>query len=856
MDSPLVRLRVSIHVGPLSLPRHRGDAINDSARLLNSQAAARQALAAAADNGGFLAAVVSELAYDYTVQAGRTPDFSEHHFLEAYATVSDKPGYQAPCRVHVPNLTGLALRPYLADTDMPSPASPAAGSSTAAAPSAGGTFNFHKELHDPTIANTIENLRIDPAASADWQARSSFPLTQPWSTRMPETPYGHQEFDPVTPPTRINGPGPNGDGRWHPPADDDVNSQVQDPAGFPSLPAPLPPADGGPDAPIRESAGGDTHLYGSVEVVAHTIGRLEQSTIKRELLDGSELIRAQLLAQPFVRSVHWGSVWEQAVVPDGKLLRQPVTIIVAPRSYGSTTFAQRLMAEHTGDHTQMVKLDPDWNVPSRGRLPVEPERAYQMDLKHPENDQLSADFLDSLSQHAAHLRASRSYLVLTVAQSLWTDPRLSGREGIQVLRLQEPPDAEQLVDAHLRAYGFDQLAGALRSLPKATAALRGMNAVAAELAVQKVVLAWKEPSPQEASAAAEGESETELEERITAALTDWRDELDDLFGEMTSRRDPNTPSLPVEDRCLLLALAVRQSAPMPDVAGCAAALLEGIGYVPALPDASAGPGLIPTVLAGRGLRRRVREVGARVDMQDTVVFDRPAYGRAVLEYVWDNYDVMREPLLKWLAATAQNTDADDRAVDALAQLTVRHDAMGYLTLLGGLVRDSHPKVLGAVMESAVRNEHIGRLAWEALYRWAGQDGYAPTVVELCRRILEDATVAASHARRAMVRLRRVAHKAGEPTSRQQVLDVFEELAQQPAAVRYLVDEVRAWQTGKVSARSGCLAFLALMGVERDGGSPSLLSMPDIDVRTPSSERTAAFPGDRPQRDLPSDPVDP
>ncbi|WP_394436096.1 hypothetical protein [Streptomyces sp. SGAir0957] len=571
-------------------------------------------------------------------------------------------------------------------------------------------------------------------------------------------------------------------------------------------------------------------MYGSVDVIAHDIHRLEQTTIKRELLEGGELIRAQLLAQPFVRSPHWDHVWEQALVPDGGLLRQPVTVIVAPRSCGSTTFARRLMAQHTSGSTRLVRLDPDWKAPRRGRLPVEPEHAYQFDLKHPENDQLSADFLDSLSHHASQLRAARSYLVLTVAQSLWSDPRLSGRDGIQVLRLNEPPDAVQLVDAHLRTFGFDQLAGVLSSFPQAAAALRGLDAVAAARAVQTVVLAWKEPPPNHAPVPAGGEGEPlpGLEERISAALTDWCDELDELFGEMTDRRDPTTPSLPVEDRCLLVALAVRQSAPMPDVAGSAAALLKEIGHAPARPGTATGSGTIPTVLAGRGLRRRLQEVGARVDMQDTVIFDRPAYGRAVLEYVWDNYDVMREPLLTWLAATAQNADLDDRAVGALAQLTVRHGTMDHLTLLGSLTRDSHPQILGAVMESAVRNEHIGRLAWEALYRWAGADGYAPTVVSLCQRILRDTTVAAPHARRAMVRLRRVAHTSKEPAVRGHVLSVFEDLAGQPATTPFLVDEVRAWQADKGSPRSGSLAFLALMSAQGDG-SPQLLSLPGIDT---------------------------
>ncbi|MFD7817624.1 hypothetical protein ACFV6E_32590 [Streptomyces sp. NPDC059785] len=162
-DSPLVRLRVSVHAGPLSLPHHRGDAINDAARLLNSQAV-REAMAAARDSGGFLAAVLSELVYHRTVQANRTPGLREHHFVEAVARVSDKAGFEQPCRIHVPNLTAPAVRPYLTDAQPPAHTPAAAEPATAPAPPAdsrGGTFHFHGQLNDPTIADRIKYLRID-----------------------------------------------------------------------------------------------------------------------------------------------------------------------------------------------------------------------------------------------------------------------------------------------------------------------------------------------------------------------------------------------------------------------------------------------------------------------------------------------------------------------------------------------------------------------------------------------------------------------------------------------------------------------------------------------------------------------
>ncbi|MEU9145410.1 hypothetical protein [Streptomyces sp. NPDC048349] len=163
-SSPLLRLRASVHVGPLPLPEHRGKATNDTVRLLDSQAT-RQALSAAKDSGAFLAAAVSEVVYQRTVAEGRTPNLGPHHFLDVVARVSDKPGFEQPCRIHVPGLTGPAVRPYLSDAASPTsaPSSIAQPSDASAKPvaSSGGTIQFHGQVSDPTIANRIENLRID-----------------------------------------------------------------------------------------------------------------------------------------------------------------------------------------------------------------------------------------------------------------------------------------------------------------------------------------------------------------------------------------------------------------------------------------------------------------------------------------------------------------------------------------------------------------------------------------------------------------------------------------------------------------------------------------------------------------------
>ncbi|MEU2135041.1 hypothetical protein [Streptomyces sp. NPDC018352] len=174
--SPPLRLRVAIHVGPLSQPDHRGDAINDVCRLLDSTAL-RTALYAAHEHDGFLAAAVSDPVFRRTVRAGRTPELPENGFLATTAYVQDKPNFAESCHLYVPRLVPQLLAPYLSNLATP-PAAQAAGpvapsspgspqpSSPVAAPiqaahAPAPTFQFTGEMHDTTVAQDIQYLRID-----------------------------------------------------------------------------------------------------------------------------------------------------------------------------------------------------------------------------------------------------------------------------------------------------------------------------------------------------------------------------------------------------------------------------------------------------------------------------------------------------------------------------------------------------------------------------------------------------------------------------------------------------------------------------------------------------------------------
>ncbi|AVH94387.1 hypothetical protein C5L38_04355 [Streptomyces sp. WAC00288] len=173
--SPPMRLRVAVHVGPLSQPDHRGDAINDVCRLLNSTAL-RTALSAAREHDGFLAAAVSDPAFRRTVRAGRTPELPERQFLATTAHVRDKPHFAEPCHLYVPRLVPQLLAPYLSAVAPPAAwtvdpvAAPEPGSTQPSGRAStpvrdvhgpAPTFQFNGEMHDTTVAHDIEYLRID-----------------------------------------------------------------------------------------------------------------------------------------------------------------------------------------------------------------------------------------------------------------------------------------------------------------------------------------------------------------------------------------------------------------------------------------------------------------------------------------------------------------------------------------------------------------------------------------------------------------------------------------------------------------------------------------------------------------------
>ncbi|MFF9570050.1 hypothetical protein [Streptomyces sp. NPDC014685] len=167
-SAPEIRLRASVHVGPVSLPDRRNRAVVEACRLVDSEAV-REALNAAEAHGAYLAAAVSELAFRRTVRDGRTIDLDERHFLQATARVDGKPEFEEPCRLLVPGVSPVLLGPSITDAAGPRPSSapapaPARGAANSPSPEAGHrgpVLNFLGAMDRPTVIGELDTLNLD-----------------------------------------------------------------------------------------------------------------------------------------------------------------------------------------------------------------------------------------------------------------------------------------------------------------------------------------------------------------------------------------------------------------------------------------------------------------------------------------------------------------------------------------------------------------------------------------------------------------------------------------------------------------------------------------------------------------------
>lgn len=545
----------------------------------------------------------------------------------------------------------------------------------------------------------------------------------------------------------------------------------------------------------------------------------------------------------FLRDPVWDRPWEEAtqIIESGDVLT-----VSGPPGVGTTTFSQHLLAQASPEGTRLARLDPDdWEKPSAAALPQQPHSAYLLELRDPESDRPTPEFLHDLNQLAPWLRSMKIRLVITVAHDLWHGWQAEACSNIRSVYLDNPPNPVNLA-RHLLEQQSPKLANVVDQ-PNVVRYLLGRNALQTMDAVEIVRQEDKrlsiaqasesKPSSGSASAEAPGSGEPDprlsiLAERVGERLNDHSERLDDLFAEAPGpeRSKPagdganglTALGLPLEDRCLLIVLAGRNTARLTQMDEDARRL-EGFLTGTSTAKAVQAPNAMEA-LSGAGLRGRVRRIDACVDPAEMVTFQRASFGPAALRYVWDNYGPVRSALAQWLISVAGEGPREQQLiVRHLSDLLRRHQDVGFIkkTLADLALKQDNTELLVEIVHAGVVDEHMQRRCERLLYEWASstRSELQKVVVAVCARLLRG-----NRRSLALRRLRRVVDADRTPPEiLGNVLDHWRTVADDPALGPWFRQETATWMEADATRVSARLAFTALLSSTAGGGLPWLLS---------------------------------
>ncbi|MEV1198831.1 hypothetical protein [Microbispora rosea] len=488
---------------------------------------------------------------------------------------------------------------------------------------------------------------------------------------------------------------------------------------------------------------------------------------------------------------------------------------------GATTFAEQLLARRTNAELQIARLEPgDWDEPSTKALPQRSNRAYVLDLSDPEHDRPSIAFVQNLSSMAEAYTALRSRLVITISSDLWRGRGIRQIPNVCVIKLEKSPNPRELAE-HYLALRDEKLREAIQ-WDDMSGYLEGMNAVQTLEAIDTIHSTY--------SSRAEDDT-TPIHARITEALNNHTKALDVLFSDPNRTQTPQQTHikredldelvpLSLEDRCLLITLSVRDGTRLSQFELDSKRLQEvlGNGSSPKL-NTTAGD-----ILAGPGLRGRIRYIDARVDTNEIIRLKRPSLGPATIRYVWDNYAAIRESIADWMVSQASSEDEwATIARQWLSSLIRRNQDIDFIkgSLAKVTQQRKQPSILADVLTDAITDPHMQRRCERLLYDWASQIDRQRIVLSVCGRLLRT-----ERRNTALTRLRRVADAERIAVGAQEdLLQIFREAATDAQLQTWFLEAIRTWFSTAPSTdipNSSKLAFAAAMDAEVEG-EPWLLS---------------------------------
>ncbi|WP_433129913.1 trypsin-like peptidase domain-containing protein [Micromonospora sp. CA-240977] len=526
----------------------------------------------------------------------------------------------------------------------------------------------------------------------------------------------------------------------------------------------------------------------------------EDRTDRSALLNVTYEDKARLTNEAgFFMPEEWAIAWRNSIeaLESGKIL-----LVVAPAGFGSTTFAEQLIAREGDSRLRVARLEPgDWDAPNAASLPKQPWHGYILDLQDPDHDKPSAQFLRGLNESAHTFSQAQSCLIVTIRDTLWSSKSAVSLENVRTVRIESPPDPLTLVERFFEE--FDPIVIPAIRHDSVRTHLNGMNAIESSHAIGQIVDLLDQPG--------EGTplSTQQMTEKIAEVLDSHIEYLDVLFGEEEALSSPWSPPsglrqyrpLVLDDRCLLLTLSVRSEARVSELEDDWRDLLSELRG-----RADGGDRRLDSVLARAGIRGRLKRIRAVVDRNEVARFARPTFGGAVVRYVWDNYSEVRSPLVRWMCAHLAQESGQLSPASWVSGLVRRSQDVDFIRHELREIGDK--EILKDVLFDACRDQHMRRRAERLLYDWAQSAEMQSVVVEVAKQLylLDQRPIA-------LRRLQRVADfgKISDVTT-SSVEAAFEEILKDETARVSFLPAISGW-LGSASAKTS--AKLALHALIRD-----------------------------------------
>ncbi|WP_189329463.1 trypsin-like peptidase domain-containing protein [Actinoplanes ianthinogenes] len=523
--------------------------------------------------------------------------------------------------------------------------------------------------------------------------------------------------------------------------------------------------------------------------------------VRDSWLTETVLNRQSMQNDVFYAAPEWSTEWDRA----GEALRSAcILIVVAAAGMGATTFVENLLLQITPESTNITRLDPgDWSSPNVESIPRRARRGAVLDLKDPEHDRPSEQFIRSLGQIATEFHDIQSHLVITVQEEVWPGFSAKAVDKVRVIYLRSAPDPVELAKRYIEARAPEVTS--MFEDNRVVSHLRGRNAVQTMTAVERVLHLYHE-------AGRFGDTGPHLDASdIAEALDDHSEELDVMFADRdyasasssyTVHRSGNLKVLSPQDRCLILALACYRHVSLRKLEEGAEQLEYQLRGKKRPEEGKSEPFL---TLAKPGLRGRLQAIQAEPTSGDLVALKREGLAEAVVKYVWDNYPKSRGPLTAWVIGSSEELkgqSADELLFSAIQRQQDVDIIKG--TIGPQAQRHNKPEILSGVLSRALRNPHMQRRCERLIYDWAVQSDYQSVVVEVAKGML--------HTDRcdiAVKRLQRVADYSTSPNVLEEVSATFRETVDDPQLSEWFLEKAETWFAKSPDSRATGLAFVAI-----------------------------------------------